>query len=86
MLLREWVNVIGTKPVWVTEASRNDNKVSVGTRAQEYVQFWQACRALPQVLGVTYFVASAAPGTFDHELWLVNDKSTGLAKLVGARR
>jgi hypothetical protein len=84
-LLREWVSMVGGQPVWVTEASRKDNLVSVETRAGEYVRFWRECRALPQVRGVAYFVASAAPGTFDKELWLVDGQSTGLAQLVRAR-
>jgi hypothetical protein len=84
-LLQEWVNAIGTKPVWVTEASRNDNEVNLATRAGEYVRFWRECRDLPQVRGVAYFVASAAAGTFADEVWLEDGQSTGLAQLVRSR-
>jgi len=68
----------------VTEASRNDGGVSLDTRANEYKRFWRECKALPQVQGVTYFVASSA-GDFAHELWLENDQSTGLSALVRER-
>jgi hypothetical protein len=85
MLLREWVHTIGTKPVWVTEASRNDDGVNLATRAGEYVRFWRECRDLPQVQGVAYFVASAAAGTFADEVWLEDGQSTGLAQLVRSR-
>jgi hypothetical protein len=84
-LLKEMVTAVEGKPVWVTEASRNDGVVSLHTRADQYVQFWRECRALRNVQGVTYFVASAASGDFPHELWLENGQSIGLDNLVKGR-
>ena len=69
------------KPVWVTEASRNDRPqaVPVAQYAAEYVAFWQECRKRPEVQGVTYFVASASNGYFAPECWIVSNKSRGIA-------
>lgn len=62
------------KPVWVTEASRNDRPPSpippAAQYAAEYVQFWQECRKRPWVYGVTYYVASASNGYFAPECWI----------------
>lgn len=46
------------KPIYVSEASNNVGGVSPDTKAAEYAAFWQALH-IPQVRGVTFFVASA---------------------------
>lgn len=68
-LLQDFVWIFPRTKIWVTEASNNREGTSPQRRADEYVEFWQACRRLPSVQGVTYFVASAAPGTYEHETW-----------------
>lgn len=69
------------KPLWVTEASRNDrpSAVPISQYASEYHTFWQECRKRPLVQGVTYFVASASNGYFAPECWIVSNKSRGIA-------
>lgn len=79
-LLRDSVARLVGKAVWVTEASRNDGKAGRGQLATEYIRFWTMCQQYPQVQAVNYFVASAARGTFEHEVWDMT-----LAQHVGGR-
>lgn len=72
------------KPIWITEASRNDRPVTVpdAQYASEYRLFWQELRKRPLVRGVTYFVASASNPYFHPECWVVNGASRGIAAAI----
>lgn len=72
------------RPVWVTEASRNDRPsvVPPAAYAAEYVTFLVQLRQRPWVRGVTYFVASASNGYFAPECWVVNKQSKGIAAAI----
>lgn len=80
----------GTKPLWITEASRNDRPATKTPMqyANEYFAFWQELKKRPSVQGVTFFVASGSDPYFQPECWVVNGKSQGIAaeikKLKGA--
>ena len=69
-------------PVWITEASINDNPAvySAQEYADQYVEFWQTMQQRPQVKGVMYFVGSASNPSFAGESWIVNGKSRGIAE------
>lgn len=79
-LVDDYIRRFPNKQIWVTEASNNLGN-DWNTKAREYMQFWQELQKRPPVQGVTYFVASAAPGTFDHEVWVGH----GIAAQLGAR-
>jgi len=76
-----YVAKFGTKPLWITEASRND-RPSTKTPQQygaDYFSFWQELKKRPSVQGVTFYVASASNGYFAPECWVVNKQSRGIA-------
>lgn len=79
-LVDDYILRIRHKPIWITEASNNLGGNWNG-KAQEYIQFWREMQRRPAVQGITYFVASAAPGDFVHEIWVGN----GIAGRLGAR-
>ncbi len=79
-LVDDYVNRFRAKPIWITEASNNLGS-DWDTKAREYLQFWQEMQRRPTVQGITYFVASAAPGTFPHEVWVGHH----IGAKVGAR-
>jgi hypothetical protein len=81
-----YVSRFGTKPLWITEASRNDRPATKppSVYAAEYYAFWQELRKRPSVQGVTYFVASASDGYFAPECWVVNKQSRGIAAAIKA--
>lgn len=45
--------------IWVTESANNQPGATPAETAAQIVQFWQGLSTIPQVRGVTYFVASA---------------------------
>ncbi len=69
----------GGKPVYVTEASRNDGAKDPATMGHEYYQFWQDLKRRVTVQGVTYYVASASNPQYDHEVWVRDGRSLGIA-------
>jgi hypothetical protein len=79
-LVDDYIRRFPNKPIWITEASNNLGS-DWDAKAREYMQFWQELQKRPPVQGVMYFVASAAPGTFEHETWL----GRGIAAKLGAR-
>ena len=80
MLVDDYIRRFPAKPIWITEASNNHGK-DWNQKGRDYIQFWQEMQKRPTVQGVTYFVASALPGTFTDETWLGN----GIAAKLGAR-
>ena len=79
-LVDDYIRRFPNKPIWITEASNNLGS-DWDAKAREYMQFWQELQKRPPIQGVTYFVASAAPGTFEHETWV----GRGIAATLGAR-
>lgn len=79
-LVDDYVNCFRAKPIRITEAS-NNLRADWNTKGREYIQFWQPLQRRPTVQGVTYFVASAAAGTFDHGTWVGNN----IGARLGAR-
>lgn len=79
-LVDDYIRRFPSKSIWITEASNNLGNDWDG-KAREYIQFWQELQRRPSVQGVTYFVASAAPGTFEHETWVGHN----IASKLGAR-
>jgi len=86
----DWHNSFN-KPLWVTEASRNDRPptppLSDAQYAAEYVTFWRGLQARPLARGVMYFVASASDSYYAPECWVLNGRSRGIAaeirRLIG---
>jgi len=76
-----------SKPIWVTEASRNDRPevVAANVYAQEYMAFTTALKSWPNVAGVTYFIVSASNPFFHPECWVVDNNSKGIGAIIGAR-
>lgn len=69
-------------PIWITEASRNDRPAKIDDYGTEYAAFINELRSVPNVKGVTYFVASASNSLFHPECWVVNGSSKGWASKV----
>lgn len=80
MLVDDYIRRFPNKNIWITEASNNLGQ-DWNTKAREYMQFWNELQRRPTVKGVTYFVASAAPGTFENETWVGHN----IASQIGAR-
>ncbi|MFN2136673.1 MAG: peptidoglycan DD-metalloendopeptidase family protein [Candidatus Promineifilaceae bacterium] len=80
-VLDDAVNRFNDKPIWVTEASNNQNGTSPSRKAYEYLAFWKELQRRPTVEGVTYFVASAINPDFQHEVFL----GKGMSRIIGAR-
>lgn len=71
------------KPIWVTEASRNDRPALAGIDyGAEYADFIKKLRGLGNVRGVTFFVASASNSYFHPECFIVEGKSKGWAAKI----
>lgn len=82
-----YTSAVQDKPIWVTEASRND-RPAVKTPQEygrEYVDFWTALKTKPNIQGITYFVASASNPEFWPEAWIVEQASKGIGQVVGNR-
>ena len=81
-----YVSRFGTKPLWITEASRNDRPATKTPQqyANEYFLFWKELKKRPSVQGVTFFVASASDPYFAPECWVVNKQSQGIAAAIKA--
>ena len=80
----EYGRMFPDKEIWVTEASRND-RPSILTPSQygrEYKEFWRRIAAIPNVAGVTYFVASASNPFFEPETWVSKGRSKGIAQQI----
>jgi len=74
------------KPIIVTEASNNRATTDQAGKGQEYIDFWRELKKRADVLGVTYFVASASNAawgwqTGTGEVWL----GTSIPQIVGSR-
>jgi hypothetical protein len=76
-----YVAIFGSKPLWITEASRNDRPATKTPLqyANEYFLFWKELKKRPSVQGVTFFVASGSDPYFQPECWVVNKQSQGIA-------
>lgn len=75
------------QPLWITEASRIRSSPEAAAptaaiMADDYAWFHMELRHRPQVLGVTYFVASASNPLFAAEAWVVNGQSRGIAAMI----
>lgn len=79
-LVDDYIRRFPSTPIWITEASNNLGSDWV-TKALEYIKFWQEMQKRPTIQGITYFVASAAPGTFEHETWVGH----GISQRLGER-
>lgn len=79
-LVDDYIRRFPNKPIWITEASNNLGQ-DWQTKALEYIRFWQEMQKRASIQGITYFVASAAPGTFEHETWVGH----GIAQKLGER-
>lgn len=71
-------------PVWVTEASHNGPGATPQEKGQQYIEFARRVGMWGGVRGVLYFVLSASSG-FEHEVWVRNGQSVGIAEVVGNR-
>lgn len=71
-------------PIYITEASDKSSD-SGPTKGQRYVAFWDGLIQVPQIHGVTYFVASASHPDFQREVWTDGQQSRGIAEVVGQR-
>ncbi len=80
-VLDDYVKRFPNTPIWVTEASNNQNGTTAVEKAHEYLAFWKELQARPSVQGVTYFVASASNPQFATEVFV----GRGLARIIGAR-
>jgi hypothetical protein len=74
------------KPILITESSNNRATTSQRDKGAEYVQFWNELRRRLEVIGVTYFVASASNASWGWnggtgETWL----GTDIPVAVGSR-
>jgi murein DD-endopeptidase MepM/ murein hydrolase activator NlpD len=74
------------KPIAVTEASNNRATVTQQRKGEEYIWFWRELQRRKEVLGVTYFVASASNATWGWdggtgETW----HQTSIPGIVGSR-
>jgi hypothetical protein len=74
------------KPIIVTESSNNRATTSEADKGHEYIQFWNELRRRSNVLGVTYFVASASNPAWGWqsgtgEVWL----GSQIPHVVGSR-
>ena len=81
-----YAQIFGSKPLWVTEASRNDRPTTKTPQqyANEYFSFWQELKKRPSVQGVTFYVASGSDPYFLPECWVVNGQSQGIAAAIKA--
>jgi hypothetical protein len=66
------------KPILITESSNNRATTSQHDKGVEYIQFWNELRRRLEVIGVTYFVASASNDGWGWsggtgEIWLGTD-------------
>ena len=81
-----YAQIFGSKPLWITEASRNDRPATKTPQqyANEYFAFWQELKKRPSVQGVTFYVASGSDPYFQPECWVVNGQSQGIAAAIKA--
>lgn len=79
-VVQYYQNLFPNKKLFVTEAS-NNRPASSTDKGLQYIEFIRQLRAVPNVIGVTYFVSSASYG-FNDEIWL----GRGIADIVGARQ
>lgn len=82
-VLNTYISRFPGKFIWVTEASRNDRPEQLPPEAygMEYVSFWETLKRLPDIMGITYFIASASNPYFAPETWVTE---SGLSKGIGA--
>lgn len=83
-----YISIFGSKPLWVTEASRNDRPATKTPiqYAVEYFDFWQELKKRPPMQGVTFFVASGSDSYFQPECWVVNQQAVGIAAEIDRLR
>jgi hypothetical protein len=87
-VLNTYISRFPGKPIWVTEASRNDRPEMLPPEAygMEYVAFWQELSRLPDIRGVTYFIATASNPVFAPEAWVTESGAAkGIGTVVGNR-
>jgi hypothetical protein len=77
----DYISRFRTKPIWITEASHNQDSIPSTQMAQEYLTFWHELQSRSTVKGVTYFVASASDPVFGNEVWV----GKGIGALIGKR-
>ena len=87
-ILNTYISRFPGKFIWVTEASRNDRPEQLPPEAygMEYVSFWETLKRLPDIMGITYFIASASNPYFAPETWVTESGlSKGIGTIVGNR-
>lgn len=87
-VLDGYLSRVQGRPVWITEASRNDrvNPPPASVYAADYILFWRESGRKQRIRGVTYFVASASDPTFAAEAWIAaSGQSKGIGATVGLR-
>ena len=82
--LDRYIAMFPGKQIWITECSDN-GPPHPGNKGADYVAFHAQVKLRPSVKGLYYFVSSAAPETFDDEVWVKNGTSLGIAEIVGQR-
>jgi hypothetical protein len=80
-ILDDYISRFRDRPIWITEAGRNDGAVSTAKIAQEYLRFWHDLQKRTVVQGVTFFVASATNPDFAQQVWV----GTDIGQLIGRR-
>ena len=83
--LNSYIAKVGSKPIWITEAS-NNKAASQAIKAAEYIQYVREVANFPTVRGVTYFIASASNPIWNWdggsgEVWV----GTAIPQIVGNR-
>ncbi len=69
-----------SRPIYITEASRNDDTATIAQRAGEYNTFVKECGKIAGVQSVNYFVSSASNPVFWPECWITeHGGSKGIA-------
>lgn len=81
-----YISVLGSKMMWVTEASNNRSTTSPTEKGSQYVRYAQELARWPNIQGVTYFIASASNSAWQWpsgsgEVWL----GTDIPSVVGSR-
>jgi hypothetical protein len=84
--LETYTSRLGSKPMWITEASNNRGDIAPTVKANEYIQYVHEVARWPNFKGVTYFVASASNPAWgwtggSGEIWLETD----IPSIVGSR-
>ena len=77
----DYISRFPAKPIWITEASHNQDSIPPTQMAQEYLNFWHELQSRSTIKGITYFVASASDPVFGNEVWV----GKGIGALVGKR-